>query len=372
MRPTIGARALCLLGGLLGLLAAGAAEEGFGLSLGTWIETPLKPADAPAVLRRDRSVRFGAYEAGPLLLYSEKLGKAGAWLGKAEFGWPQPCSEGWYGGGFVELTVAGKPLSATPLYGCFPAENGPRAIADLVWRTTTHDVRLRWAGLPGDPRLWLQVDTEPLTKAAPVPVKLRLLAYPSFFTRWHKRVGARRVRLPGQTLAEGATATLTPEQGGWALLYDQVFDPAGGEGHGACAVAFDPATLGAVKVDVGDYAVSVEAGFKPGVRSARLALWKFYDRPNADVLAAFPALAAQAQADAATLDLTPAPVRTFDKAEWDDALAGWRKVPARLEAWLKAVGTLAPGIRRDTSICAGIEAYGDLLWEAKLDDLLDF
>ena len=109
-------------------------------------------------------------------------------------------------------------------------------------------------------------------------------------------------------------------QGRWAVLYDEVFDPAKGEGQGPCALAVDPDGLSSVRVEPRSYPSYVILKAKPGVNQVRLAVWEFPDLPNADAPARFPAAADQATLKAAGVETTPAGLlAVFQKRTLSDA-----------------------------------------------------
>jgi hypothetical protein len=393
MMGSVSAGRCRLLAWILGWAVASPAA----VTLSPWQENPDTGANAPGPLHRQRYATF----ALGLVTYEIHYN---AWrkaddpsfckVGEGPVGMPRPTSEGWYHGGFINVSLDGRRLDTGPLSSFELVEHGARSMVDLVWHDPRADLRYRIAGQDGDDHLTMEVTLEP--HAAVTSWQVELVAYPSYFTSWNHRVGARRIWTPGGTILEGQKALRTPGDGRAALLYDEVFDPAKGEGHGPCAVAFGEPAFGEPAVDAAgveqieyqatNYPCYARVRLKPDSRTLRLALWKFPDQANGPVLAAFPARAEAVLAQLRAADFTPAALRSFDSAEMQHVLDEARRRPAivqklgprldRLAAWLAACGEPKAGgardIRATETFLAGLAEEEDLLWDIRLAELLDF
>ena len=361
------------------------ADQPAVLALSDWHEQPKQ--DQPGVTDRDRTATFKLGPRTYALRYRARL-TAGdpPTLDPIEgpIGLPGPASEGWYGGGFLFLRLNGQRVATVPLSSFTAAERGPRAVADLVWHHPLADVRYRFLGLGGDDKLLCRIDLEP--KAELTSIELQLRAYPSYFTSWHKRVGARRVKTPGAVVEQGQHQTLPGDQAWWGVLYDEIFDPAKGEGKGPCAVAFDPAGLREVKVAPDSYPVTLTARFDPASTRLQMALWEFPGAPNQDVLDRFPQAADDAVAACGSIDWRPGLVNDFDyagiKAEVQRAAKRQdlpKGLPPRLAEVIGWLDECAPLFETETAaitaterFLSGWEQYRDIVWELRLAELLNF
>ncbi|MBI2300607.1 MAG: hypothetical protein HYU66_16995 [Armatimonadetes bacterium] len=334
--------------------------------------------------RRTMSFRLGGQTYG--VSYHCEVGPDGTFLnpGEGPVGMPFPTSENWYHSGFVFLSLNGQMVGASPLSSFEPAESGPRAMADMVWHHPLAEVRYRFLGLPGDDKLLLQIDLEPRQPLTDVKVVLR--AYPSYFTGWNHRDGARRVLTPAGVVEEGKSQTLEPGQGWFGVLYDEVFDVDKGQGIGPCAFALLPVGFRKVTVQPAYYPVNLALDCDPAARQFRLAFWEFPKSGNHDVLARFPAAAEQARQVLGETDFAPGIQRQFEyasvRAEMERAKANEavrKAMGGKLDeaaAWLESCAPLFEG--KDAAIAAterflaGYAKYGGILWDVRLAELLDF
>ena len=300
--------------------------------------------------------------------------------GEGYIGMPGPSLCNWYHGGFLFVRINGRDIGGARLHSATVAESGPRAIVDLVWDAAAARVRCRFVGLGGDDKLLCEVAIEP--KGAVRDLRLLLRCYPSFFTAWHKRDGARRVATPTRTVEQGQRIELPAAQHWRAVYYDTVFDVARGEGDGPCAALWLPEQVQTVKLDVGSYAVTTELRCRPDARAVRIAFWDLRQQANAPVLERF---ARDGKAWAAQLrrtDLTPAGIRSFNPEAELATLAGLtrsaaarRQLGARAEAFRKRIEALAKGRRpfgilEQARLLASMADYREFLWELRLADLL--
>ena len=300
--------------------------------------------------------------------------------GEGAVGMPSPCSCNWYHSGFLFVRVNGEEVGSAPLACGLVAESGSRAIADLVWEARPARVRLRFAGRPGDDKLLCEIALEPKEEVRELRVVLR--CYPSFFTSWFKREGARRVATPSATLEQGQNVSLDAAKHWYAVYYDTVFDVARGEGEGPCAMLLAPEGVETVKFRVGSYAVDTELVCRPEARAVRLAFWEFPQVANGSALAAFRAGAGRWEEELKGFDFTPAAVRGFDaKAELAE-LGGLTARPgvraalgAKADEFRKRIEGLAAGggglgILQEAELLGLLAGYREFLWELRVAALL--
>ena len=301
-------------------------------------------------------------------------------------GMPVPCSTGWYHSGFLFIRINGQDIGSTPLSSMTVVEEGERGTVDLVWHHEAASVRARLIGLAGDDKLLVEIAIQPKTEITAVSVVAR--CYPSFFTSWHKRVGARRVQTPGALVMEGEPQTLPAADNWWLAYYDEVFDVARGEGDGPCAMAVLPEEAAEIKVEPGGYAVTTTVTYRPEVRRMRLAFWEFGGEENATVLGAMPAKALAAAEALRTGDFTPQRLAATDFAALHKEIAAVLASPGgraalgdraqKIAAWLDEHAPLLgqPPAQADVAaaekLLAAIDQYREHYWEVKLAQLLDF
>jgi len=225
-------------------------------------------------------------------------------------GMPTPSSSNWYHSGFLFLRVNGKEIGRAPLSSIQVSETGDRAMVDLVWHHPSADVRVRFAALPGGPPLYVEAAIDPREPVKSIQVLLR--CYPSFFTSWHHRVGARRIRTPSTAVVQGAKETFPAANHWWAVYYDDIFDVQKGEGDGPCGLVFPPDEPTSIYFDVGSYAVTTTLDYPPTTRRLHWAFWDFQGMENSRVLAEMPQRAEAALATLRTMDFVPEGLKTLD------------------------------------------------------------
>jgi hypothetical protein len=342
-----------------------------------------KPASEPGKAWAEQHFRFHLGPARYVIRYgvlTDPAQPTKVFPSEGYVGMPAPSSSNWYHGGFLFVRVNGQDIGPTRLHAGLVAENGSRAIADLVWDAAPARVRLRFVGLPGDDKLLCEVALEP--KEPVRDLRLHLRCYPSFFTAWNKRDGDRKVRTPAATLNQGQRVELPAAQHWYAVYYDTVFDVARGEGEGPCAVLVAPDPVQAVKFDVGSYAVGTDLVCRPDARSVRLAFWDFHQVPNDTALAAFQRSGERWLKELREFDFTPTAVRTFDHKAERDMLAKLTQAPevrkqlgAKADAFAKRIeGMTKPGpalgILEQAELLGFLAPYREFLWELKLAALL--
>lgn len=389
MMRTRGTAAI-LLAGLLGAPLVAAAQQA-----GPLAEVTLRPAsertldhpDHPGHLFREQEARFNLGRAGYTIAYKACVdpaheGKVAPLEGY--IGMPAPASSNWYHSGFLFISLNGKDIGSTPLNAMLVAERGERAILDMVWQDEAANVRVRFLGLPDRDHLYCEVALEPRQDITSIMVELR--CYPSFFTSWHKRDGARRIQTPATLIEQGKPATVPAADNWSAVYYDEIFDVARGEGEGPCAMLLVPDEATEITFNPGSYAVNTRIGFAPEARRLRFAFWDFKGLPNADALARLREAGPALRDELAEMDFTPAAVRAFDvaavRAELDRALQsevaretlGDRLADIRnwLEKYAPALEGRpdASGIEAETHLLQSIDRYHGFMWEVKLAELI--
>jgi len=300
-------------------------------------------------------------------------------------GMPEPSSSNWYHGGFVFVLVNGQDIGRrTPLSSMTVSERTRRAMVDLVWHDPLADVRVRFLGLPGRDHLLCEIALDP--KEPIHAVELHLACYPSYFTSWNKRDGARRIRTPSTLVEQGRPVTLPAAKNWWGVYYDEVFDVAKGEGEGPCAMLLLPEEATQIAFNPGSYGVTTRVSYPAQTRRMRLAFWDFHAQANAPSLARLQSGADLVRKELAAVDFTPAAIKNLDvkalRAELQHALQSEtiRKALAgktqEIRAWLDQSAPLLessggkPTIRAEELLVQSVEKYERFRWELKLAELL--
>ncbi|MGC9317242.1 MAG: hypothetical protein ACP5KN_04310 [Armatimonadota bacterium] len=299
-------------------------------------------------------------------------------------GMPRPCSCNWYHSGFLFISLNGRDIGTTPLSSMMATETGQRGIVDMVWHDRAADVRARFFALPGADWLGCEVAIDPAGEVASVEVGLR--CYPSFFTSWHNRDGARRIQTPSQLIEQGNDVTLPPAESWWGVYYDEIFDVAKGEGEGPCAMLVVPDDASQVRFAPGSYAVNTTITCPADARRVRLAFWDLKGMTNEEALAQVRAEVNEVRATLETADLTPRAVQEFDVAEvrasLQRALANETIREAlsdridEIQSWLEqqpAEPGGEPGVqdtRGQEQLLQSIDEYNSFKWHVKLLELI--
>lgn len=378
------------LGCALGAPLVAAAQEAgplAELALRPPRERNLDGPDHPGHLFREQEARFNLGRVGYTIVYKACVdpaheGKVAPLEGY--IGMPAPASSNWYHSGFLFISLNGRDIGTTPLNAMLVAERGARAILDMVWEDEVANVRARFLGLPDRDHLYCEIALEPKQDITSITVELR--AYPSFFTSWHKRDGARRIQTPATLIEQGAPVTVPAADNWSAVYYDEIFDVARGEGEGPCAMLLVPDEATDIAFTPGSYAVNTRISFAPEARRLRFAFWDFKGLPNAEALARVREAGPALRDELAALDFTPAAVRAFDvaavKAELARALqseVARETLGERLteiEEWLERYAPAlegrpdASGIEAETHLLQSIDRYHSFMWEVKLAELM--
>jgi len=295
---------------------------------------------------------------------------------------PNPCN--WYHSGFLFVLLDGRDIGSTPVSSVIGTEHGPRGIADMVWRHELADVRVRFLGMPGQDRLLCEVAVDPVKPLTSITLKLR--CYPSFFTAWHKRTGARRIRTPSALIEEGERTTMPASENWWSVYYDEVFDVAKGEGSGPCAMLLLPDEATDIHFAPGSYAVETTVNYPPDRRRLHLAFWDFNQLSNAEALANIQSEAERVRQELADMDFTPTAATQFDAravlADIERTLAseGARKLLGPktevIRNWIKEQASILLGdratdsIRAEETLLRSMDEYHQFMWEVKLAELV--
>ncbi len=347
------------------------------------VKTEKPPQDRPDLVVTSQRARFLHGPVPYTLSYhartDPKKPQEVLWA-EGYLGMPGPTSCNWYGGGFLFLSLNGKDVGRTPVHSVRAVETTGRGILDLVWRHELADVRVRLLGLQDQPCLLCEVAIErrPGMRSA----ELDLRCYPSFFTAWHKRTGARRVQTPSLVVSEGETRELPVAENWWALYYDEVFDVAKGEGEGPCVMLVLPDDVARLTYAPGGYVVSTRLTCAPETQRVRLAFWDFKGQTNADALARLRRDAPTVRELLTATDFTPTAVASFDPAaarqELQEALAS-QPVRALLgeqaragQEWVDRTANLpaAGSITGQEELFAAAEQLNAVIWHVRLARLI--
>lgn len=357
------------------------------LSLAPARERTLTAGDHKGHVFREQQANFSLGQAAYAICYKACVDKAHAPnVAPIEgyIGMPRPTSCNWYHSGFLFITLNGKDIGTTPLSSMMVAERGERAILDMVWRHEIANVRVRFLGLPDHDNLYCEIAVEPKQELKSLAVKLR--CYPSYFTSWNKRDGARRIQTPATLVEQGQSVKLPAKENWWAVHYDEIFDVAKGEGEGPCAMLLFPNEPSEISFSPGSYAVGTTIAYPPETRRIHLAFWDFKGKTNTEALARLEEGAEGIREELAKLDFTPAAVKGFDvegihaavkramKSEVVRATLGDRI--EEIQEWLDKYalsleeGVEGGGIEGEEKLLQSIDRYYSFMWEVKLAELV--
>lgn len=300
-------------------------------------------------------------------------------------GMTRPTSANWYGGGFLFVTVNGHDIGLDPISSMVGVERGDRAILDMVWHDPSANVRVRFFGLPGENWLGCEVELEPTAEITSFGI--RLACYPSFFTGWHKRDGARRIKTPSALVEQGAVEEGTVADHYYGIYYDEIFDVALGEGEGPCAMLVLPVEGATIKFAPASYAVGTHVTLPPETRTVRFAFWDLKGMTNADAIANVEGQAASVRQTLEEIDLTPRTIQEFDVAAVRESVQRALDSPqahealadrvANIQAWLATSGEQfdagtgeKPGVEAQERLLKSIDDYNSFKWEVKLMELI--
>ena len=301
-------------------------------------------------------------------------------------GMPLPSSSNWYAGGFLFIRLNGRDIGATPQSSMMVVERGDRAMLDMVWRDEAANVRVRFIGLPGYDCLFCEVTLEPIEEITSVGI--RFSCYPSYFTSWNKRDGARRIQTPSQLVEQGPRTEWAPlSENWWGVYYDEVFDVAKGEGAGPCSMLIVPEEGGEVSFSPGSYGVGTDTRLPGDTTRVRMAFWDHKGVANADALSLVGEQADDIREMLEQADFTPVAVREFDVAaareQVEEALASENtreELADQIEQIQKWLATNAPGpgeenttpsVAAQEDLLRSIDMYNSFKWQVLLTELLN-
>ncbi len=132
----------------------------------------------------------------------------------------QPASASFWANGFLEFALGAADVAASPMTVGI-REVGERGCLELLFATPTGPVRCRLLLLPDDPRLYIEWA---LDGAREQERRLRLVSFPAVWNAQFQLGGRRAVRTAARMVEQGETAVANPEEEGWALFQDLVWD----------------------------------------------------------------------------------------------------------------------------------------------------
>lgn len=197
-----------------------------------------------------------------------------------------PSDKGWYGNGFLTVTLADASGSASTADHCAQAKvvraTGTAVAGEYVWLLPQGQLAARFFLLASRPELFIVLTAQP--KSPQAHLEIMLQCYPGGFVapfdRW-----VHTSRQNAQAAPQGQTqVTLDPAQEHWMLLADH-FSGVTVRPMGPCSLAVAPQGLVSAKVVITDnYSVRPTLVFAPGQTTALLALREFPLLPWQDVL----------------------------------------------------------------------------------------
>jgi len=281
------------------------SDTGAAITPATWECTAGHP-----IAKRTISLQSGAANYAFLIAGCQDPSHDGKHpCSEGNFGMPSPSSANWYWGGFLRVMVNGSDATVCDLRDVRVLERGPRGSFQVIWAHPDADVGLRLMMLGGENHVDADVVWKPREGATVQSISLQLTCYPSFFTAARHRQGERHCRTPRIDQKEPSTVEVQPGEDTFLYYYDAVFDVAKGEGDGPCAVVLDPAGIAGGSVSIGNYAVQTTLNLKPEAGQARLALYDFTGKTNADAEAYLRDHGAADQVALSKADFRPEPVR---------------------------------------------------------------
>lgn len=283
----------------------GVADTGSAITPATWECTAGHP-----IAKRTISLQSGAPNYGFLLSGCQDPSHNGKHpCSEGNLGMPSPTNANWYWGGFLRIMVNGSDATVCDLRDVRVLERGPRGSFQVIWAHPDAEVGLRFMMAAGENHVDAQLAWKPREGTAVRTISLQLTCYPSFFTAARHRQGERHCGTPRIDQKEPSTLEVQPAEDTYLYYYDAVFDVAKGEGDGPCAVVLDPAGIAGGNVSIGDYAVQTTLNLKPAAGQARLALYDFTGKTNADAEAYLKDHGAADLAALSKADFRPEPVR---------------------------------------------------------------
>jgi hypothetical protein len=293
-------------------------------------------------------------------------------------GMPGPTSCNWYHSGFLRIAIDGDDIGRYPLGDFSALDSGDRGLARMVFDYPGGQVRVTFLLEPGARNLLCQVLLRPKTK--PKSVAVALVCYPSAFTAWIHRQGAREVVTPASRIKQGEDRKLPGADNWWAFYQDGTFDVARGEGEGPCALLFVPRQVQAVRFQPLDYPVMTWLECNPDETDLRFALWDMPGVANADGLKLMQSTAAPVLAHLLTADFRPLIVSRSNVDALRAELAGIVTRVGPSEASKKAEAALTEAAQSlqaarqgdwqaEKRLAALLRQYDDMVWDLRISAL---
>jgi hypothetical protein len=293
-------------------------------------------------------------------------------------GMPQPSACNWYHGGFMRVIIDGDDIGRYPLGDFSALDSGDRGLVRMVWDYPGGQVRISFVLEPGARDLQCQVLLRPKTK--PKSVVVALVCYPSAFTSWMHRKGAREITTPASRVLEGEDKTLPGAQNWWAFYDDGVFDVARGEGEGPCGMLAVPKQVKTARFQPSDYPITTTLDLDPDQTDFRFAFWDMPRVTNADGLKLMQTGAAPVLAHLLIEDFRPMIVQSPNvdalRAELAKIVAavGPSDMTKKAEAALSEAAQSLEAARQgdwqaEKKLAALLRQYDEMVWDLRISAL---
>ncbi len=293
-------------------------------------------------------------------------------------GMPQPTSCNWYHSGFLRVIIDGDDIGRYPLSDYSALDTGERGLVRMVWDYPGGQVRISFVLEPGARDLLCQILLRPKTK--PRSVAVSLTCYPSAFTSWLHRKGAREIVTPASRILEGEDRTLPGADNWWAFYDDGVFDVARGEGEGPCGMLAVPKQVKTVRFQPLEYRVSTTLELDPDQTDFRFVFWDMPGATNADGLKLIRTSAASVLAHLQGEDFRPTIVQRPNvdtlRAELAKIVAavGPNDTTKRAEAALAEAAQSLEAARQgdwqaEKKLAALLRQYDEMVWDLRISAL---
>jgi len=198
---------------------------------------------------------------------------------------PTYCN--WYSGGFIYLDIDNRKniLSFTEPTITTKKEKG-KGIVNFDWATEEAKIKLSFICVGDDDKLLLKVTINPHQTIESLVVRLH--NFPSFFTRQHKKKGARYVITPVETLEEMEKTefvNVSIPSKFWAFYADRIFDCATNKrAAGPSAMMCLASEVEKIEIKVTDYPIITCITYPKDTTEFHLAFWEFPKTDNENAL----------------------------------------------------------------------------------------
>lgn len=182
--------------------------------------------------------------------------------GTAGLGMSQP----WYSRGFLGIEINGKLLTGTLAKEFKIVEQGKRGICDVVWSPEWADIRARFASMPDDDKLYVEVSINPKVQVS--SLKLRFACMPG--QGLPKR--DQWISTAERSVQHGpAPIVLDTKKEPWVFYYDTQNTPTG-----ACALLYAPEEVSGATVNISANATAYTfLSYPASARKMRFVLYSF-------------------------------------------------------------------------------------------------